>query len=140
MESILGIAVFIIRTSLLAIAKPIVAALWKAYKSKVVLGAAIFAFSAGGLAMVIWSHTVTGWNQTALLGFGTSLLIVGTVELGILGVLKNIIDPDHTSGLIDRLYQSLSQRFDALDNRLNIPTVQLAESGEPRKSPGEVQQ
>lgn len=134
-----AIATFLV-TSLQGLAGALVAALWKAYKSKIVLGAAIFVFSAGGLAMVIWSRTVTGWNQTALLGFGTSFLIVGTVELGVLGVLKNIIDPDHTSGLIDRLYQSLSQRFDALDNQLGIPAVQGAEFGELQKSPGEVQQ
>ena len=106
--AIVSIAVKAATATVEAAAKAVVAALWKAFKSKVVLGAAIFGFSASGLAMVIWSHTVTGWTQTALLGFGTSLLIVGTVELGILGVLKKIIDPDQTSGLLDQLYKNLS--------------------------------
>lgn len=123
-----------------AAAKTVVAALWKAFKSKLVLGAAIFGFSVSGLAMVIWSHTVTGWNQTALLGFGTSLLIVGTVELGILGVLKKIIDPDQTSGLLDQLYKNLGQRFDALDNRLGVSTNQQAELGQTRELPDTAQQ
>jgi hypothetical protein len=43
--------------------------------------------------MIIWSYAVTGWWQTALLGFGTSLLIVGTVELGVLGALNKILEP-----------------------------------------------
>ena len=123
-----------------AAAKAVVAALWKAYKSKIVLGTAIFAFTGTGLAMIIWSHTVTGWNQAALLGFGTSLLIVGTVELGILGVLKKIIDPDHTSGLIDDLYTRLGQRFDSLDNRLGISTIQRAEPRGLLELPDDVQQ
>ena len=121
-------------------AKTVVAALWKAYKSKLALGAAIFGFSASGLAMVTLSRIVTGWNQTALLGFGTSLLIVGTVELGILGVLKKIIDPDETSGLLDHLYKNLSQRFDALDNRLGVSTNQQAELGQTRELPDAAQQ
>jgi hypothetical protein len=126
------------REVVLALAKAIVAALWKAYKSKIVLGTAIFAFSTTGLAMIIWSHAVTGWNQAALLGFGTSLLIVGTVELGILGVLKNIIDPDHTSGLIDDLYSRLSQRFDELQHQLGMPAIQQTGSGESREPPNDV--
>jgi hypothetical protein len=122
-----------------ATADAVVAALWEAYKSKIFLGAAIILFSASGLVMILWSHRVTGWNQAALLGFDTSLLIVGTVELGILGVLKNIIDPDETSGLIDHLYRGLNQRFDALENRLGRPTIQRAESGR-LEPPNEVQQ
>ncbi len=109
------------RTALTAIAKAFVAALWEAYKSKIVLGAAIFGFSAGGLAMIIGSRTVTGWNQVALLGFGTSLLIVGTVELGILGVLHKIIDPDRTEDLIRDLSEHLTQRFTALEAWLGMP-------------------
>jgi hypothetical protein len=123
-----------------AAAKAVVTALWKAYKSKIVLGTAIFAFTGIGLAMIIGSHAVTGWNQAALLGFGTSLLIVGTVELGILGVLKNIIDPDHTSGLIDHLYSRLSQRFDALDHRLGISTIERAGPPARHELPDEAQQ
>ncbi len=140
MDPILAALVLAATTAVETAAKAVVAALWKAYKSKIVLGTAIFAFTGTGLAMIIWSHTVTGWNQTALLGFGTSLLIVGTVELGILGVLKKIIDPDHTSGLIDHLYTRLGQRFDALDNRLGISTIQRAEPRGPRELPDEVQQ
>jgi hypothetical protein len=122
-----------------ATADAVVAALWEAYKSRIFLGAAIILFSASGLGMILWSHKVTGWNQTALLGFGTSLLIVGTVELGILGVLKNIIEPDETSGQINHLHRSLSQRFDAIENRLGMPTIQRAESGR-LEPPDEVQQ
>ena len=43
-----------------------------------------------------------------------SLLIVGTVELGILGVLHKIIDPDRTDFLIRDLSENLTQRFTAL--------------------------
>ena len=105
-----------------AIGQALIAALWKAYKSKIVLGSAIFGFSACGIAMVIGSRAVTGWNQTALLGFGTSFLIVGTVELGILGVLKKIIEPDRTSDLIEDLGRDLAQRFTELESSLGIPT------------------
>jgi len=62
-------------------------------RSRVALGAAILGFSAAGLGLIIWSHAVTGWWQAALLGFGTSLLIVGTVELGVLGALNKILEP-----------------------------------------------
>jgi len=62
-------------------------------RNRVALGAAILGFSGAGLGMIIWSHAVTGWWQAALLGFGTSLLIVGTVELGVLGVLNKILEP-----------------------------------------------
>ena len=62
-------------------------------RNRVALGAAIVGFSAAGLGMIIWSHAVTGWWQAALLGFGTSLLIVGTVELGVLGVLNKMLEP-----------------------------------------------
>jgi hypothetical protein len=123
------------RAAVLGLARALVAALWKAYKSKIVLGIAILMFSVTGLAMIIWSHVVTGWSQSALLGFGTSLLIVGTVELGILGVLKKIIDPDHTSGLIDHLYNRLSERLDELQHQLNTPAVQQTDSTESLEPP-----
>jgi hypothetical protein len=74
--------------------------------------------------MIIGSRSVTGWNQLALLGFGTSLLIVGTVELGILGVLHKIIDPDRTDGLIRDLSESLTERFTALEGWLGMPPSQ----------------
>ena len=77
-----------------------------------------------GLAMIIWSHAVTGWNQAALLGFSTSLIIVGTVELGILGVLSKIIDPDQTGSLFKELNANLAQRFAALEAWLGMPTSQ----------------
>jgi hypothetical protein len=112
-----------------SLAKALVAALWKAYKNKIVLGAAIFGFSASGIAMVIGSRAVTGWNQTALLGFGTSLLIVGTVELGILGVLNKIIEPDRTDGLIEDLSENLARRFAALEDWLGMPKYQRTEVG-----------
>jgi hypothetical protein len=118
------------RAALTAVAKAFVAALWKAYKSKIVLGAAIFGFSVGGLAMIIGSRTVTGWNQIALLGFGTSLLIVGTVELGILGVLHKIIDPDRTDDVIRDLHKNLAQRFTALEGWLGMPPFQPAPAPE----------
>ena len=108
-----------------ALGQALIAALWKAYKSKIVLGGAIFGFTACGIAMIIGSHAVTGWNQTALLGFGTSLLIVGTVELGILGVLKKIIEPDRTSDLIEALGRDLAQRFTELESSLGVPTSRL---------------
>lgn len=108
-------------SALVAIAQAFVAALWKAYKSKIVLGAAIVGFSASGLAMIIGSRAVTGWNQAALLGFGTSLLIVGTVELGVLAVLNKIIDPDRTGGLIKDLSGNLALRFAALEDWLGMP-------------------
>jgi hypothetical protein len=111
-----------------AIGKALVAALWKAYKSKIVLGGAIFGFSVCGIAMVIGSRAVTGWNQTALLGFGTSFLIVGTVELGILGVLKKIIEPDRTSELIKDLGRDLAQRFTELEDSLGMTTSRLGKA------------
>jgi len=107
-----------------SIAEGLVSALWKAFSSKLVLGAAILGFSVSGVAMIIGSHTVTGWNQAALLGFGTSLIIVGTVELGILGVLNKIIDPDRTGSLFKQLDGNLAQRFSALEAWLGMPAPQ----------------
>lgn len=117
--------------ALTAVGQAIIGALWKAYRSKIVLGGAIFGFSACGIAMVIGSRVVTGWNQTALLGFGTSFLIVGTVELGILGVLKKIIEPDRTSDLIEGLGRDLAQRFTELENLLGMPTSQPGKAVNP---------
>ena len=122
-----AVAIFV--RALVALAGGLVGALWGAVKSRAVLGAAIFVFSASGLTMVIGSRAVTGWNQAALLGFGTSLLIVGTVELGILGVLNKIIDPDRTGSLIKDLGGNLTQRFDALEAWLGVPTSQRAGFG-----------
>ena len=66
--------------------------LLRVVRSQALLGAAILGFSAAGLGLIVWSHTATGWWQAALLGFGTSLLIVGTVELGVLGALNKILE------------------------------------------------
>jgi len=87
--------------------------LFHAYRQQVVLGAAIAGFSATGLGLIIGSYLVAGWWQPALLGFGTSLLIVGTVELGILGVLKKIIEPD----------EGPSEMIKVLTEWLNHPDV-----------------
>jgi hypothetical protein len=78
---------------LTVLADALIYGLFKVYRHRAALGAAILGFSAAGLGMIIWSHAVTGWWQAALLGFGTSLLIVGTVELGVLGVLNKILEP-----------------------------------------------
>jgi hypothetical protein len=64
------------------------------YRRPIVLGSAILGFSICGLGMIIGSHALTGWWQAALLGFGISLLVVGTVELGILGIVKKLTEPD----------------------------------------------
>ena len=108
------------------LAKAFVAVLWAAYKRPLVLGSAILGFSVVGLAMIIASRAVTGWWQLALLGFGTSLLIVGTVELGILGVLKKIIEPDdRTPRMINAVTQNFNESFTALRDWLDEPGAGL---------------
>jgi hypothetical protein len=72
----------------------VVNGLLAAYRHAFVLAAAILAFSAVGTGMIIGSRSVTGWWQLALLGFGSSLLIIGTINLGILGVVKGLLDPE----------------------------------------------
>jgi hypothetical protein len=81
-----------VETIVLWAGRALIAWLWAAYRRPIVLGCAILVFSGCGLGMIIGSHAVTGWWQSALLGFGTSLLIVGTVELGILGVIKKLVE------------------------------------------------
>jgi hypothetical protein len=64
------------------------------------LGGAILGFSLCGLAMIIGSHAVVGWWQIALLGFGTSLLFVGTVQLGIVGVIDKLTKHDGDNNVL----------------------------------------
>ena len=70
---------------------------WNAYRSPVVRGAAFLGLNGSGLGMIIGSRAVTGWWQAALLGFGTGLVLAGTVELGILGVVSRITGQDRQS-------------------------------------------
>jgi hypothetical protein len=100
------------------VADGLIGALWRTLKNKVILGAAIILFSVLGIALIIWSSLVTGWAQAALLGFGTSLLIVGIVELGILGVLNRIIDPDRSPDLIRHLSGDLDEKFTKIESLL----------------------
>ena len=53
---------------------------------------AILGFVGAGLGTIIGSAATTGWSQAVLINIGTSLLIVGTVELGVLGVLRNVLE------------------------------------------------
>jgi hypothetical protein len=78
-----------------AIGAAVVNGLLAAYRNALILASAILGFSGAGIGMIIGSRSVTGWWQAALLGFGTSLLIVGTVQLGILGVVKKLLEPDN---------------------------------------------
>jgi hypothetical protein len=82
---------------------------------RAVLGGSILGFSGAGAGLIIGSYFVPGWWQAFLLALGTILLIVGTVEVGILGVLRKIIEPDEES----------SQTVKALDAWLNRPDVSL---------------
>ena len=68
---------------------------WDVYRVPVVLGAAIVALTGGGLGLIIASHAMTGWGQSTLLGFGTGLVLTGTLEIGlIVGLINRIIEPD----------------------------------------------
>lgn len=62
--------------------------------SPAIQGAAFLGLNGSGLGMIIGSRAVTGWWQAALLGFGTGLVLAGTVELGILGVVSRITGQD----------------------------------------------
>jgi len=57
----------------------------------VVLGIAIASFSLTGITLIVLSALVVGWWQAFLLGLGTSLLLTGTVEIGILSVLNHLL-------------------------------------------------
>jgi len=76
------------------LARALVDLLWKVYRRPVVLGAAILGLTGSGLGLIIGSHAVTGWWQSALLGFGTGLILAGTLELGIIGLVNRILEPD----------------------------------------------
>ena len=65
------------------------------YRRPVFLGAAILGLTGSGLGLIIGSRAMTGWWQSTLLGFGTGLVLTGTLELGlIVGLMKQIIEPD----------------------------------------------
>ena len=76
------------------IARGLVELVWDVYRRPALLGAAILGFTGTGLGMIIGSHAVAGWWQSALLGFGTGLVFTGTVELGIVGLINRIIGPN----------------------------------------------
>jgi hypothetical protein len=68
--------------------------LWRAYSIPRLFGRAILGFSCTGIGLIVGSYFATGWWEGALLEFGMSLLIVGAVELGIVGVLGKLAEPD----------------------------------------------
>jgi hypothetical protein len=68
--------------------------LWRAYSVPRLFGRAILGFSCTGIGLIVGSYFATGWWEGALLEFGMSLLIVGAVELGIVGVLGKLTEPD----------------------------------------------
>jgi hypothetical protein len=86
--------VLLISNSLGDLARALVASVWHVYRSPVIQGAAFLGLNGSGLGMIIGSRVVTGWWQAALLGFGTGLVLAGTVELGILGVIGRITGQD----------------------------------------------
>jgi hypothetical protein len=87
--------------------------LYSVYRGKAALAMTVLGFSAVGVGLIIGSYFVPTWWQALLLAIGTSLLVVGTVEVGILGVLKKIIDPD----------EGPSEMVNVLDAWLNRPEV-----------------
>jgi hypothetical protein len=74
--------------------RALVGYVWRVYRSPAVQGAAFLGLNGSGLGMIIGSRAVTGWWQAALLGFGTGLVLAGTVELGILGLVSRITGQD----------------------------------------------
>jgi CHASE2 domain-containing sensor protein len=52
------------------------------------LGLAIVLFALSGTVLVVVSALVAGWWRDFTMGLGTSLLLTGTVEIGVLGVLR----------------------------------------------------
>ncbi len=81
--------------ALRGLARVLVDLAWNVYRRPVVLGAAILVLTGSGLGLIIGSHAVTGWWQSTLLGFGTGLVLTGTIELGlIVGLVNRIIEPD----------------------------------------------
>jgi hypothetical protein len=73
-----------------------VSALLAAYRNTLILGSAIFGFSCVGAGLIVGSALTTGWWQAFQLAIGVSLLVVGTVELGILGLLHRVLKGDKT--------------------------------------------
>jgi hypothetical protein len=80
------------------ISTALISVLLAAYRSKLILGAAILGFSGAGVGLLIGSYLTTGWWQALQLAVGTSLLFVGTVELGILGLLRRVLGEDGADG------------------------------------------
>jgi hypothetical protein len=64
----------------------------KSFRNVVILAAAIAVFTISGTGMIVGSAFVTAWPQSFLLGLGISLLMVGTVELGLLGALRHVLE------------------------------------------------
>jgi hypothetical protein len=62
-----------------------------------ILGMAILGFSGAGAALIVGSALTTGWWQAFQLAVGVSLLFVGTVELGILGLLHHVLGGDEAN-------------------------------------------
>jgi hypothetical protein len=71
---------------------PLVQLFAAAFRNIRILAAVIVIFTTSGTGMIIASAYVTAWPQAFLLGFGIAFFMVGTVELGLLGALKNIIE------------------------------------------------
>ena len=85
-----------IDTAVTLLAVSAVSALLAAYRNTVILGSAILGFSVVGVGLIVGSALTTGWWQAFQLAIGTSLLIVGTVELGILGLLRHVLGEDES--------------------------------------------
>jgi hypothetical protein len=80
----------LVRNSLADLARALITSVWHVYRNPAIQGAAFLGLNGSGLGMILGSRAVTGWWQAALLGFGTGLVLAGTVELGILGVIGRI--------------------------------------------------
>jgi hypothetical protein len=112
---------------LVLIAEKFTNLLWALFRRKVILGGAIVGFSVGGLGMIIGSSALTGWWQAALLGLGTSLLLVGTVELGIIGLINKATEPtDPTFILIKHFVDDFSKWANQPGS--NLPSFPMAGS------------
>lgn len=83
-----------VNAALTAVALSAVAGLLAAYRNTLILGSAILGFSCLGLGLIVGSALTTGWWQALQLAIGVSLLFVGTVELGILGLIRHVLGED----------------------------------------------
>lgn len=54
----------------------------------VLVGLGIVVFALSGTALIVVPAIVAGWWREFTMGLGTSLLLTGTVEIGVLGVLN----------------------------------------------------